>query len=209
MDPKFLNIVTPGTFGVFSTKKASSPYLQSSSFGNCIGLILRGPNFAVLAHLFAGSHKKFDLSIQNIQTTLQTHFLADINQVIAVLYFKGGSANDTSEVMCKTISKFKFGSVLAKAASQTYQDMLFNAITGELSVYSGMLLSELKKRLLLNAAASNVENSESPIEWNYFVNWRSEPEGEIEISESIGKWKPNIFEMESGGKKGSKANPYI
>jgi len=46
--------------------------------------------------------------------------------------------------------------------------MLFNAITGRLSVYNVSLLAELQKRQLLNAAASNASNSESPIEWTGF-----------------------------------------
>jgi hypothetical protein len=109
--------------------------------------------------------------------------------------------------MCKTISKKRLAHALAKVASKTYQDMLFNAITGRLSVYNESLLGELQRRRLVNAAASDASNSESPIKWNYFVNWRSEPEGSIEREPSV--WGPLISESaekvskEMGEKKGS------
>lgn len=183
-----LNIITPGTFGVFSNFKgvssSQSPYLYSGSFGSCVGLAMRfieeNKTISVLAHFFASSKTSLNKSLENILDLLKSNHrhTKDNLEDFHCCIFLGETPNSTSKQMTVTL-KMLCSSLGAKIqiAKEKYPNVLFNAVTGEIMNYEINPLPELRRRNLLIAAASGdlTKKSSDPLQWNYSANYQSEP----------------------------------
>lgn len=197
-----LNIVTPGTFGVYSTNKASSPYLYSCSYGNCVGLAIRGKDYAVLVHFFASSHVAVEASFAAISATLSQHFGAGDNPLVGAsfLVFKGGAPNGTSGKMVSALVELAGKAGRVSIAKLQHRDVLYNGVSGVLEETDLNTMKELKTRdLFLAASSMGGGDASGPVEWNYAVNYKSEPEGNIVMPNDF--WGKTVTEKIDVNKK--------